>query len=526
MRRCILIVCSLLLILSFTASAMADRPAPLIIDHTCTNLSQIPSEWIDRAKELTLHYAHTSHGSQIISGITNLESMDAFFSVAVRTSGSEGLPSIEDPPALRIYDGNPTETYIEPNDYWYGESAINRTRAVAATGHYRFSMWSWCGQVSSATAAYIQNYLDTLDQLQTEFPDMEFVYMTGHLDGSGSTGTLHRNNERIREYCRDNNKILFDFADIERYTPDGVDLLDSGADDACNYNGGNWAQEWCGDEDNQGSDLCDACSCAHSQALNCNQKARAFWWMMARLAGWSACIDPPTGLTALTDNNLGQITLSWTASSATSQADSFIIQRRVDNDEWDVSFAVVTSGTNYVDNGLDAGTYDYRVIAHLNDNGEGIPCDSAASDTASAALNGMDSDGDGIPGTQDQCPDDALKNEPGQCGCGNPDTDSDGDQTADCNDFCPNDPEKTSPGECGCGYPDTDSDGDQTSDCLDLCPEDALKTEPGQCGCGAVENDPCNSSQDTQTDAVLENGEDDNNLNWDNITCFIGMLVY
>jgi len=34
--------------------------------------------------------------------------------------------------------------------------------------------------------------------------------------------------------------------------------------------------------------LAEACDeCAHSQALNCVLKGRAFWWMMARLAGWN-----------------------------------------------------------------------------------------------------------------------------------------------------------------------------------------------------------------------------------------------
>jgi len=88
----------------------------------------------------------------------------------------------------------------------------------------------------------------------------------------------------IREYCRNNNKVLFDFADIERYDPEGNDYLDLDANDNCDYTGGNWAQQWCAA--NPGSDLCADCSCAHSQALNCNLKARAFWWMMARLAGW------------------------------------------------------------------------------------------------------------------------------------------------------------------------------------------------------------------------------------------------
>jgi hypothetical protein len=78
--------------------------------------------------------------------------------------------------------------------------------------------------------------------------------------------------------------VLFDFADIESYDPDGIYYRDLDADDACNYSGGNWADEWCAA--NPGSELCAVCSCAHSRPLNCNLKARAFWWMMARLAGW------------------------------------------------------------------------------------------------------------------------------------------------------------------------------------------------------------------------------------------------
>ncbi len=164
-----------------------------------------------------------------------------------------------------------------------------RTRAVANTGDYNFSMWSWCGQVSSASESYIQNYLDSMAQLETGYPNIRFIYMTGHLDGTGSGGNLHVRNEQIRAYCNANDKVLFDFADIERYNPDGKDYLDLGANDNCDYSGGNWATERC--VANPGSDLCDSCSCAHSQALNCNVKARAFWWLMDRLAGW----DPGGG---------------------------------------------------------------------------------------------------------------------------------------------------------------------------------------------------------------------------------------
>ncbi len=83
----------------------------------------------------------------------------------------------------------------------------------------------------------------------------------------------------------------------------------------------------------------------------------------------------------------------------------------------------------------------------------------------------------------DLCPTDPNKTEPGQCGCGTPDTDSDGDGTANCKDGCPADATKTAPGVCGCGVAETDSDADGTPNCKDECPSDFSKTVAGDCGC-------------------------------------------
>jgi len=50
-------------------------------------------------------------------------------------------------------------------------------------------------------------------------------------------------------------------------------------------------------------------------------------------------------------------------------------------------------------------------------------------------------------------------------------------------DSCQNDPLKNAPGICGCGTPDTDSDADGIADCKDGCPNDAARIAPGDCGC-------------------------------------------
>ncbi len=245
----------------------------LIAGHSASvDFGLIPETYIDQAKtEFRIAYGHTSHGSQIASGMGVLMAQNSLYSFS--TAGGAGVLSLHDrTPGGDL--GNPDRTT------W-----AQRTRDLLATpGNDRnLIIWSWCGQADT-TEASMELYLSLMNQLEADYPSVTFVYMTGHLTGTGETGNLHTRNSQIRDFCRANNKILFDFADIESYDPDGAYFLDRGANDNCDYSGGNWATEWC--SVHTGSDLCLSCSCAHSQRLNCNLKGRAFWWMLARLAGW------------------------------------------------------------------------------------------------------------------------------------------------------------------------------------------------------------------------------------------------
>ena len=87
-----------------------------------------------------------------------------------------------------------------------------------------------------------------------------------------------------------NAKVLYDFADIESYDPDGTYY--EFPHDNCDYYAsatgprlGNWALERQASH-TEGTDWY-ACSSAHSQALNANLKAYAAWWLWARLGGWT-----------------------------------------------------------------------------------------------------------------------------------------------------------------------------------------------------------------------------------------------
>ena len=149
------------------------------------------------------------------------------------------------------------------------------TQALAKSNHgIKMVVWSWCGGASDNTTAGIDTYLTEMDKLEKAHPTIVFVYMTGHLDGTGVSGSLYKSNNQIRAYCKAHSKVLFDFADIESYDPAGNYYPDE--DDSCH-----WCSTWCS------SHTCASCgSCAHSHCFNCYQKGQSFWWMLARLGGW------------------------------------------------------------------------------------------------------------------------------------------------------------------------------------------------------------------------------------------------
>lgn len=279
------ISCIIAVVFLLASCSKDELPGPVsgegfIIDHSCTKLAEIPSEWIDAAKAgLHIAYGHTSHGSQLTEGMSGLVSFKGA-SYSWSNGGAGGSLDLHDY-AMSGDLGNPDRT-----------SWAARTRTyLAANPDVNVIIWSWCGQVSDATEAHISTYLSLMDDLEKDFPGVAFVYMTGHLDGSGLKGNLNLRNEQIRSFCRENGRILYDFADIESYNPSGVWFGDKNPDDGCNYdtdgNGsrdGNWAVEW-QNAHTRGVDWFD-CPAAHTQPLNANQKAYAAWWLWARIAGW------------------------------------------------------------------------------------------------------------------------------------------------------------------------------------------------------------------------------------------------
>lgn len=290
----------------FFVSSMTLATAGKIIDHKHAVLKSIPLEQIQKAKDsLHIAYGHTSHGSQLLSGngwadagINKIRGVKDVFVTSTSPSagalhlndqGMNGDAGVEGSSGKLQFVAETRSFLGEPNAK--GRGSRNPT--------YNVVMWSWCGQVGFHPDELFSHYLPGMDSLEKEYPGIQFVYMTGHLEGSGTQSVLNQRNEEIRAWARSHNKWLFDFADLESFDPDGNAYLAKMANDNADYDSNgdgtldaNWAQSWTTAHPTEVNQQIDA---AHSQPLVGQIKTTAAWWMYAELAGWN---DAGTAATA------------------------------------------------------------------------------------------------------------------------------------------------------------------------------------------------------------------------------------
>lgn len=283
--RILLVMLPILFPFSFVHSvSFAD---PIVINHTCTDLSQIPDNWIDIVQaNIKWHYSHTSHGTQLTTGLQRIEGADSKYSVNRSTSS---LPT--EPGALCVKVGMTPirDTYNRPDEYfssnwqkhYYVQNFLNHPDYIAIN----VSAFCWCCQMNSYTEETVNSYLQAMSNLENDNPNVTFIYFTGNAQATGSSGyNRYLRNEQIREWVRQgDNRVLFDFADLDSWW--------------YNTATGEWEQEnYLYDN---GSKIVSVPSehpqyhgkqAGHTTYESCEQKGRAVWWMLARIAGWNPSV--------------------------------------------------------------------------------------------------------------------------------------------------------------------------------------------------------------------------------------------
>lgn len=303
------------LLISFSCFSEA-----IVIDHNATNITAIPKVHLESAKKsLHIAYGHTSHGSQLTTGMTGL--------IAFANGGGKGLNYESN---FFAWNNGGENGALDLHDYAMDGDVGNYPQWVNNTTEYlgdpdpkgrgsknpdvNVIIWSWCGQVDNKFAAgtITSEYLTPMDSLEQLYFGVTFIYMTGHLNYWADSDTK-AGNQQIREFCKTNEKVLYDFADIESHDPEG-NYYEFASDDCDYYDSdgryqGNWAINW--QESHTENIDWFSCESAHSEPLNANLKAYAAWNLWARLAGWNNSteivqqkqpkLSPPMSIQQLSD---------------------------------------------------------------------------------------------------------------------------------------------------------------------------------------------------------------------------------
>jgi hypothetical protein len=306
----------------------------IIADHRIVDsYASIPARYIALVKQMWLSVAGESHSQAYRDGLSLLQNQDSRFAVSVAESGTPEAATSAHLRASRATWGDVGSeygwTYGYGEEDWYtSATAIARTKAsldyCAKTGP-RLSAFGfgWCWDMSwtnepgggedpvyfvhwagssaggpdgnarwgldagdqalTGNRVCMDTYLDAtqqyIDYCASQGYDTKVFFTTGPVDGAdGENGyQLYLKQEYIRNYVKaDQSRILFDYADILCFDPDGTQNLLSFTDTkgtthrypvitSANYGTG---------------------SIGHIGSTGALRLGKAMWWMLARMAGW------------------------------------------------------------------------------------------------------------------------------------------------------------------------------------------------------------------------------------------------
>lgn len=299
-----------------TQSSVDGQSKAIIIDHQSVKLfEEIPDEYLEAARNIKMVFSDRSVGHNVNEALDCLTApswasspaycrrdyYDSNWNWKTYTSGAPSRISFSPDPVK--YDRS--NWFFE---YKQGEwSALTQdfievlTPSFAATYDvlsYKFPYFA-VDQNTGITNPETGFFADSdknfdiydLENLYSQYPDKIFVFWTTSLSRSIGNQVSEDFNNQMRAYALQNNKILFDIADIESHTDEGTPCFDNrDGVEYCSQNGE------CENYPDDGLELLAICqdytteiNGGHLGSVSAGkiQLAKAVWVMMARIAGWN-----------------------------------------------------------------------------------------------------------------------------------------------------------------------------------------------------------------------------------------------
>lgn len=282
-QRRLLVVPSLALMLAAAwgqAGKAADPAARstkasehVVIGHKEVDMTDkvIPLEWLDKARALKVLFNHMSIGANVLG--------EAAYRGMGLVTLSEEQPAryafrLHARPPLNIFDhNNGVAGFFAGRNGDAASKALEFEERMSAGFGTRVdvAMMKLCYADFPRAAMAEGNfkiYSDSMARVAKAFPKVRLVWWTVPVTVERAPNNIDRwnYNQLIREECEKNGHMLFDIADIEAHDPKGV------------HQGNAQEREFLfagykGDGN-------------HMNRTGADRAARAFWWMLARAAGW------------------------------------------------------------------------------------------------------------------------------------------------------------------------------------------------------------------------------------------------
>jgi hypothetical protein len=309
-----------------TPPQSARQSQAIIVDHTSVELfEQIPQEYLAKARELKMMFADASVGKNIDDALNCLTAPSWAASPAAcrkdytdpdwnwKTFNQADFAAGKVPPRI-LFTPDPDQynrdnwVFERLNGDWsdmtrdFIETLAPAYLDTADVITYQFNYLHVAefGNIANPDSGFFvdtpgrYDYKD-LESFIAEHPDKIFFYWTTSLARSIGSQMAVDFNQQMRQYALDNDLILFDVADIESHTDLGVPCYDSR--DGVEYcsRRGDGSTIKCENEPDDGLQLPAICQDYTTEAEGGHlgsvsgggiRLAKAFWVLMARIAGW------------------------------------------------------------------------------------------------------------------------------------------------------------------------------------------------------------------------------------------------
>jgi hypothetical protein len=298
------------------STALRPAASPIVVDHNSVALFEsIPENYLQAAESLSMLFVDRSVGGNVSDGLTCL----SYPTDEQSPSSCRRLTHVD--PAFTVdpseLDWSRPGGYTRSNwiyNYWPGTGCGGWYEAVGCFANI-LSTSAALTQVVSFQFSYLEvisgSSIDNqpggffwnnptlgdvydLEALEAQHPDKVFIYWTTSLARAIGTPDSETFNTQMRQYANDHGKILFDVADILSHDPNGNPCYDNR--DGIPYVGSN------GSENYPDDGLSIPAICQHytteidgghlgSVSVGAIRTAKAFWVLMAQIAGWNPNVN-------------------------------------------------------------------------------------------------------------------------------------------------------------------------------------------------------------------------------------------